>query len=388
MAITNHERVGKAMELLREGLTPFVERELKTEYGEQTWFEETKRTLTQHQLKFVEKKGKPEWDVAMLLTVLWNNWEKVFRKTLGRAERSFVSELGDTRNKWAHQQAFSTDDAYRVMDSIGRLLTAVSAPQSADLEKMKMELLRLRFDEQVRGEKRKAAGSLIETAAAGALSPWREVVTPHKDVASGRYQQAEFAADLWQVHLGEGTDEYRKPAEFFRRTYLTESLKRMLVGAVQRLAGQGGDPVVQLQTNFGGGKTHSMLALYHLFSGTAPSELLGVDSVMQEAGAKTLPTAKRVVLVGNKISPGNPVTKPDGTAVRTLWGELAWQLGGKKAFQRLRADDEKATSPGDVLRELFNAYGPAFILIDEWVAYARQLHDQSDLPAGGFETQF
>ena len=99
-------------------------------------------------------------------------------------------------------------------------------------------------------------------------------------------------------------------------------------------------------------------------------------------------TARRVVLVGNKISPGNPSTKPDGTVVRTLWGELAWQLGGKKTFARIRADDEKATSPGDVLRELFNEYGPSLILIDEWVAYARQLHDQGDLPAGGFETQF
>jgi predicted AAA+ superfamily ATPase len=95
-----------------------------------------------------------------------------------------------------------------------------------------------------------------------------------------------------------------------------------------------------------------------------------------------------VVLVGNKISPGNPVKKPDGTIVRTLWGELAYQLGGKKAFARVQADDEKATSPGDVLRELFKEYGPCLILIDEWVAYARQLHDQSDLPAGGFETQF
>ena len=83
---------------------------------------------------------------------------------------------------------------------------------------------------------------------------------------------------------GEGTDEYKHPVEFFRRTYLTESLKRLLVGAVQRLAGQGGDPVVQLQTNFGGGKTHSMLALYHLFSGTAPNELPGIDGVMQDAG--------------------------------------------------------------------------------------------------------
>jgi predicted AAA+ superfamily ATPase len=253
---------------------------------------------------------------------------------------------------------------------------------------MKMELRRLVYDEQLRGEKRKAGGSLIEPAAAGNLKPWREVVTPHADVASGRYQQAEFAADLWQVHLGEGSDEYRKPAEFFRRTFLTESLKRLLVGGVQRVFGQGGDPVVQLQTNFGGGKTHSMLALYHLFGGAAPGELSGVDAVMAEAGVKTLPRAKRVVLVGNKISPGNPVTKPDGTVVHTLWGELAYQLGGAKAFKRVAKDDENATNPGDVLRELFVEYGPCLVLIDEWVAYARQLHDQSDLPAGGFETQF
>jgi predicted AAA+ superfamily ATPase len=113
----------------------------------------------------------------------------------------------------------------------------------------------------------------------------------------------------------EGTDEYRDPAEFFRRTYLTESLKGLLVGAIHRLTGEGGDPVVQLQTNFGGGKTHSMLALYHLFSGTAAAELAGIDGVMQDAGVRELPTARRVVLVGNKISPGNPVTKEDGTVV-------------------------------------------------------------------------
>ena len=118
------------------------------------------------------------------------------------------------------------------------------------------------------------------------------------------------------------------------------------------------------------------------------SELAGVDTVLAEARVKELPRAKRVVLVGNKISPGNPTTKPDGTVVRTLWGELAYQLGGKKAFARIQVDDERATNPGGVLGDLFKEYGPCLILIDEWVAYARQLHDQSDLPAGGFETQF
>ncbi len=385
MAVTNYERVGKALELLKAGIYPFVEREFVNTFKERAAAEAV-RFIGDDRLN--AKKPLAEWDAAALLKVIWESWHDVFRQILGHTERSLVSELREVRNKWAHQEAFSGDDAYRAFDSAARLLTAISAPQADEIEKMKMELLRLRFDEQVRGEKRKSAGTAIESAATGSLKPWREVVTPHKDVASGRYQQAEFAADLWQVHLGEGTDEYRDPVEFFRRTYLTESLKRLLVGAVQRLGGEGGDPVVQLQTNFGGGKTHSMLALYHLFSGIAPTELAGIDAVMQQAAATKLPPARRVVLVGNKISPGNPVTKPDGTVVRTLWGEMAWQLGGKKAFARVKADDEKATSPGDVLRELFKEYGPCLVLVDEWVAYARQLHDQGDLPAGCFETQF
>lgn len=385
MAITNQDRIGKAMDLLRSGLAPFVEREFKSLHQAQS-VDAARRYIGDE--RTAGKKSIVDWDVAALLRLMWEAWNEVFGKTLGRAERSLVQELREVRNKWAHQNPFSSDDTDRALDSMSRLLSAVSAPQADEVNKMKLELRRLTFDEQVRSEKRKAGGSLIEAAATGTLKPWREIVTPHADVASGRYQQAEFAADLWQVHLGEGSEEYKKPQEFFRRTYLTESLKRLLVGGVQRISGKGGDPVVQLQTNFGGGKTHSMLALYHLFSGANPSELAGVDAVLAEAGVKSLPKAKRVVLVGNKISPGNPTTKSDGTIVRTLWGELAWQLGGKKALARIAADDERATNPGDVLRELFKEFGPCLILIDEWVAYARQLHDQSDLPAGGFETQF
>ena len=386
MAISNQERVGKALELLRGGLAPFVDREVQAAIKAGALSVDTVHRYADDPI--FSKKPITDWDAAGLLKLMWDIWNDVFGRTLGRAERSLVSEVRDVRNKWAHQTPFSSDDADRALDSMARLQTAVSAPQADDVNKMKLELRRLVMDEQVRSEKRKAGGSLIEAAATGTLKPWREIVTPHADVANGRYQQAEFAADLWQVHLGEGSDEYKKPSEFFKRTYLTDSLKMLLVGGVQRLSGKGGDPVVQLQTNFGGGKTHSMLALYHLFSGVGPGELPGVDAVLAEAGVKSLPKANRVVLVGNKISPGNPTTKSDGTVVRTLWGELAWQLGGKKAFARVKADDENATNPGDVLRELFKEFGPSLILIDEWVAYARQLHDQSDLPAGGFETQF
>ena len=387
MAITNQERVGKALELLKDGLGPFVEREVQDKIKAGRVHMDTIRRFVDD--PHLTDKPIDRWDVAALLKLMWETWNDVFRTVLGRAERSLVNEIRDQRNKWAHQNSFSSDDADRTLDSVARLLTAVSASQADEVNRMKMELRRLIFEEQARSERRRGAGTTVESQATGSLKPWREVVAPHRDVASGGYQQAEFAADLWQVHIGEGTDEYRNPAEFFRRTYLTESLKSLLSGAMQRLSGQGGDPVVELQTNFGGGKTHSMLALYHLFSGMPTGELLGIDDLIASAEVAARPDhVKRVVLVGNKISPGNPSAKDDGTVVKTLWGELAWQLGGKAAFDKVRQDDERATNPGDILRELMNEYGPCLILIDEWVAYARQLHDDADLPAGSFETHF
>ena len=386
MAITNQERVAKALELVRAGLGPFLEREVAHAVNAGR-APAVVQTLAADPM--VRSKPISQWGVDLQLRLMWDGWNDIFRQTLGPAERGLVGELRGHRNRWAHQDPFSGDDTDRALDSGQRLLTAVSAPEADELGKMKMELRRLIFEEQSRGERRRSAGSTVESAATGTLKPWREVVNPHPDVASGRYQQAEFAADLWQVAIGEGSDEYRKPVEFFRRTYLTQSLRDLLAGAMRRLTGVGGDPVVQLQTNFGGGKTHSMLALYHLFGGGPPTELLGVDALLATAGVSRLPEGvRRVVLVGNKISPGNPSTKADGTVVRTLWGELAWQLGGREAYDRIRADDERATSPGDALRELMNAYGPCLILVDEWVAYARQLHDESDLPGGSFETHF
>src|SRR6266571_9438077 len=266
MAISNAERVGKALELLNQGLFPFMKRELKASYGD-TWFAQASANPREYQMP---GKGDSDehWDTQALLLVMWDQWNVVFRNVLGQAERSLVSELRDVRNKWAHQEPFSTDDAYRAIDSVQRLLTAVSAAdQTTELERQKQELLRIRFEDQARKEVRKAAVAPIEGQPAGGLRPWREVVTPHPDVASGRFQQAEFAADLGQVTRGEGADEYRVPRDFFQRTFLTDGLKHLLAGALRRLAGVGGDPVIELRTNFGGGKTHSLLALYHLFSG-------------------------------------------------------------------------------------------------------------------------
>jgi predicted AAA+ superfamily ATPase len=387
MALSNHERVGKALEAVKAGLPAFIERELKSAHGDKWW-----ATVTQVAGPAAQVRGSasaPEWDAAALLKVLWECWNEIFAKTLGRAERSIVSELLEVRNKWAHQKTFNTDDAYRAIDSMQRLVNAVGArEQSEELAKQATELLRIKFDEQARWEKRKTQTTLGFEASVAGVKPWREVVTPHPDVASGKYQLAEFAADLWEVHQGRGSAEYRDPQEFFRRTFLTIGLHDLLVRSVRRLAGEGSDPVVELQTNFGGGKTHSMLALFHLFSGRPVADMPGLEPVMQAAGVPLAKNVKRVVIVGNKVKPGQPDKKDDGTVVRTIWGELAWQLGGKTGYALVKEADETGTNPGDALGKVLRKYSPCLILIDEWVAYARQLHEQSDLPGGSFETQF
>lgn len=383
MALTNHERVGKALDLLINGLSPYVEREMKAVYGD-AWLSKTQAMVRDHAITRAGSKDV-HWDVQALLDVLSGEWEGVFRKKLSRTERTLTHELRDVRNEWAHQRVFSTDDAYRAIDSIHRLLLAVSAPEAPEVEAMKQALLRTRFDEERRKEVRKVSAAPLEGQPQGGLLPWREIVTPHPDVASGNFQQAEFAADLAQVFRGEGSDEYRKPRDFFQRTYLTEGLRLLLVNALKRLTGGGGDPVVELQTSFGGGKTHSQLALFHLVSGVAASELPGIEPVLAEAGVKQPPKARRAVLVGTALSPAEP-RRHDGLTVRTLWGELAWQLLGKPGYERVARADEKGVSPGsDILRELLSKAAPCLILVDEWVAYTRQLKDVAALSGGSFE---
>jgi uncharacterized protein len=385
MATTNYERVGRTLDVLKDALRPFVEREYEAKYGATNWRAVAAQVLRGDRAVAVDTQG--HLDAAALLNLMKFQWNEVFAGTLGQSERSLVHELVDIRNRWAHQHAFTSDDTYRAMDTAHRLLTAISAPEQArEVDKQRQEILRVRFAEQERSEVRRVTRQTTEGSPAAGLTPWREVITPHRDVASGKYQQAEFAADLGQVVRGEGSDEYGDPAEFFRRTFLTDGLKRLLSGALLRLTGHGGDPVVELQTNFGGGKTHSMLALYHLFSGTPAGNLDGIEAVLKETGGTQPPKARRAVLVGTALSPAQPRLTAESLSIRTLWGELAYQLLGAEGYAMVAAADADGVSPGsDVLRELFGKAAPCLILIDEWVAYVRQLYHVQHLPAGSFE---
>jgi predicted AAA+ superfamily ATPase len=219
------------------------------------------------------------------------------------------------------------------------------------------------------------------------MKPWREIAVPHRDVLEGTFQQSEFAADITAVNTGKASREYQDAVAFFERTFITEGMSLLLTQVAQRLAGKGGEPVIQLQTAFGGGKTHTILAVYHLANRTcALSDLAGVAPLVERAGLMDVPHARVAVIDGNAHAPGQPWKRGRQT-IKTLWGELAWQLGGAEAFALVKESDTSGTSPGkDVLRELLESHAPCAVLIDELVAYIRQFPEGQALSGGTYDS--
>ncbi|WP_437322870.1 ATP-binding protein [Sorangium sp. So ce381] len=217
--------------------------------------------------------------------------------------------------------------------------------------------------------------------------PWREVAVPHPDVLQGTFQQSEFAADISAVRDGKASHEYQNAAAFFQRTFITEGMRLLLTQVAQRLNGKGGEPVIQLQTAFGGGKTHTMLAVYHLATRRGPlKELAGIPALLDQAGLMDVPTARVAVLDGSARGPAEPYTCGQ-TRIHALWGELAFQLGGDDGYALVRDSDLSGTSPGKAaLRALLERFAPCVVLVDELVAYIRQFSDATPLAGGTYDS--
>lgn len=395
MATSNVEAVRAALQSLSEVLDPYIEQVTgKFVPDGKDWTVLLAAKDVEKGIQGKEYSRTDPQDQFRVITEPIGALGYIFNDHLSRGEQGFVGELRSVRNDVAHFKSFSPDDAVRALDTVERVMRAIGAVREADtVRTSRLDILRGSFEQQTRKSVRAAA---LPGTPDAELPSWREVLEPHPDVASGRYNNAEFAADLYSVAVQQNASkEYQDPVEFFRRTYLTDGLKELLRRATDRISGsETANPVINLQTTFGGGKTHSMLAVWHLFSGRSLHEFPQSvqDLVSGDHAAVLGNSVRKAALVGNEIPPSTPSHKPDGTVVNTLWGELAWQLGGAEGYAIVADADKTGTNPGNLLRELFTKFGPAVVLIDEWVAYARQLPDVPDpkrpVPGGLFETQF
>lgn len=407
--MNNHEIVTKGFNILVRSLSVYIARELQIEFKDHWWQDGVMDALT-----FDQKRDLPafgEWetlvdslDIQRCLILFDRHWNNVFRRKLSMDNRTWAKELMGVRNKWAHTggKDFSDNDTWRALDTMARLCEQIDQDGA---EEVRTLLRTTRYGTEqgsaamteatVAAEPKrngKAEGILKNVPLQG-LPSWRDVIEPHPDVRRGEYKNAEFAANLAEVARGDGAIEYRDPVEFFSRTYITEGMSGLMEQAFRRVAGKGGEPVIQLKTAFGGGKTHSMLALYHALRGEVPLDKIPwVKPIVQAAGMQTLPKATIAVLVGTALSPAKTKRLPNlpGITINTLWGEMAAQLaiaaGKPELYDFVREADRMHVAPGsEDLKNLFDACGPCLILMDELVAYARTLFGHENLPGGTFE---
>lgn len=207
------------------------------------------------------------------------------------------------------------------------------------------------------------------------LKPWFHVVQPREDLREGKPLDAsEFAVHLDQVRDDRAPDVYRKPEQFFNRTYLTQSLTDLASQVIRRLSGEKTETsaVFNMATQFGGGKTHALTLLYHLARhGSAADRWMGVQRLLEKSGMPTVPQAATAVFVGTEFDSISGRGGDDGTPLRkTPWGEIAFQLSGKEGVEVLAEHEKQLTAPaGDVIRKFLPKDTPCLILMDEVMNY-------------------
>ena len=205
------------------------------------------------------------------------------------------------------------------------------------------------------------------------LKPWYSIATPHEDIREGRLAEAIFAADIWAVVQGTAPEVYLDAEEFFRKTYLTTGLSTVVQRVAGALVGVGdtGDRIISLQTTFGGGKTHTLVALWHMARHAARLKDSPHAAELRNTVGGRLPAETTGVAVFTNhtcdATQGRKVT--DVVCLRTLWGELAYQLGGLELYERVRVNDENQRVPQGLFVDILKEASPCLILLDELADY-------------------
>ena len=361
----------QALNIYRDAMRPFILRNLKTVQGlaPEDHFQ-----------------NEADIDIGDFPHLFRRYWRDTFERCFDpdRDVRSAIGIITEARNQVSHPgtEDLSPEYALSRLHDIADMLGQINAPeQKREVESIRDKLLTSTApttETKPKLPRRKASD----------LKSWRDVIRPNTDVIEGSFRKSEFAADLQEVFEGKAkTPEYGETEIFFNQTYITPGLRELLVNTLKRLGGKGGNPVIQLKTGFGGGKTHSLIALYHLITGINTLRELPtageyarlqkeIESILEEAEwDPDAPMHINVsVLVGTYLSTTDADETKQGDPLNTLWGMMADQLGGQDGYNIIRKAAFEGTAPGgNQLDKLFERVGPSVILIDELVAYVRNV---------------
>jgi len=363
-----HDQLYKAFGLFIEAMRPYIVSVLMKEAGDKwpEWFVEV---LSQDQKKFWEESLRAGSSPSTLIDYqhLMNfslKYKDLLRKDFGPVANGLPTQfrtIVDARNKVSHFKPISPDEVADAMIQMKKIARGLG------MDELETELSTL--------QEHKPAASLVaapRVEGSTGVPPWFRVVQPHFDIRQGLLDESVFAANLAEVALGNGREIYKDPATFFSKTFFTAGLKTVAKTVIKGLNGQedAENRVISLQTGFGGGKTHTLISLYHLAKwGKKAGQSDAAKRLLEYTGLPAFESANIAVFTNTTNDPANGRTTAEGLHIQTIWGELAYQLGGLKAYEIVRKNDEGLIAPGGSFRKVLEMCQPALILLDELADY-------------------
>ena len=388
MAESNREALGQGLRLYSEGMARFAKQRLVGAFPNSWWEDGVVKALPNERRQGLQRETEKDpgadkgkfLEPSILVHVIPRN-HRHFQDAYPhyRQVQSLLTQVSESRNQWAHNltEDLPADDVGHCLYAMNKLLSQADLPEAKQVEELRRKVMGLGAGDSVQ-----AAHAPVEDAprerpvparSNSGLPYWWEVCEPHDGFKNpANIDESRFAASLGRVFAEAASEEYLDPISFLSQTYFTENLTQMLREISSRLNGGDGAAATEIQTPFGGGKTHALLTFYHLVR--SPQQALSVPGVTQALGDSTMPPNARVLVFDGQEHGTEPVLKENGVSVSTMWGELTSQIDAG-LYQRLIMDsDGKGVAPGNsIFSEVLKAASPCLILIDEVVSYLVKL---------------
>jgi Protein of unknown function (DUF499)/Swt1-like HEPN len=372
MALEQQQRdnLSKALGLFIEAFRPYIVSLLIKEYGEY-WPVEFAKNLSSDQLKTWNENLKLGKEPFGLIDYMHFKFFAIKNKELLKPDfdkktndiPAWLGEITEVRHKIAHyDNTLEEDEATKAWIHMKTIAKAINMPE------LESALKSLQTGNVVVPEI-KPTPTNIKTNAA---HPWFLTVTPHLDIRQGKLDESVFAANLAEVALGNGREIYNNPTVFFSKTFFTAGLKNVAKTVISGLNGveDAENRVISLQTGFGGGKTHTLISLYHICKGGKNvANSADTKELFAYTGVPNFDTANIAVFTNTTTDAATGRTTADGIHIQTIWGELAYQLGGAKAYDIVRKNDEQLIAPAGLFKKVLELTKPSLILIDELADY-------------------
>ena len=288
--------------------------------------------------------------------------------------KNALDELNEVRNKCQHFTPLTEFEQERAFSNMKLVANILEMPELLDEIKRLSDLRHQPTAPQTPVQTVQTAQPIATVAVSNnaPLTPWWDNCIPHYDIRNGNLDESIFAANLNEVALGAGPEVYTNPTMFFAKTFVTAGLHDIANRVIQALNGQETENrVISLQTGFGGGKTHTLISLYHIIKGGKHLLETGACVNILSNGIKPeFDNAKVVVFTNNTTDVSQGRVTPEGFTIYTLWGEIAYQLGGVEGYEKMKQNDIDRIAPSSsILKPIVEAAGTSMILIDELADY-------------------